>query len=330
MGFDFPWILPLLLGVYWVYKNGFHSAPIKFAPLGWKTDGKKQSAFKQRLVKYSEIGVYICLVFGFAKPYLSLPRDSIHMEGIDLTITLDLSASMQAADFQPNRLEAMKTLVKEYLRETRGNRTAIVVFSGKVFLHYPFTSNKFALQSAIDSIHFQTIDHNKAGGTNIGDAILFSNIQLDRIKIEKREQAILLITDGESTGGIDPKIAAKEALAKGIHLYIVGLASENPIPVFESDGDPYIGADGKQVITSLNDASLKEIASIGGGVYYRANQGESLKDILREIGELEKHPLEIKAVRENVSLSPLVSIIALILFFVFVFGTGIWMRRPVR
>jgi Ca-activated chloride channel family protein len=330
MNFDYPWLLFLLPGVYFVFKKGYKSSAVRFAPLGWQTNQISKKFLKESWVSKIEMFMYVLIVIALSGPNINLPRDSVNMDGIDLVITLDLSASMQAADFSPNRLEAMKVLVKEYLQESRGNRTAIVVFSGKVFLHYPFTNNKYALQTAIDSIHFQTIDHNKAGGTNIGDALLFSTAELEKVKVDKREQAILVLTDGENTGGVDPLISAKAALKSGIHLYIIGLAGEEPVPVFESDGDPFIGANGKQVITSLNDSSLKEIAKEGGGVYYRAKEGDSLKTVLHEIGELEKHPLEIKKVTEKVSLSLPIAILASITFFGFYFGTGIWLRRPLR
>ncbi len=330
MSFEYPYALLLLIGVYFVHKYGYKTDTILFAPLGWNADKKNQSSFLEKLVKKSEILAYSFLVFGLSGPSLSLPRDSIHLEGIDLTITLDLSASMQAADFRPNRLEAMKELVKEYLDDTRGNRTEIIVFSGKVYLHYPFTNNKTAMKKAIDSIHFQTIDHNKAGGTNIGDAILFSLEELKKVKVKNREQAILIITDGENSGGIDPLISAKAAIKEGVHLYIVGLAGETPIEVYESDGSPFIGADGKQVVTSLKDESLQNIANEAAGLYYRAKEGDSLKSILREISELEKHPLEVKKVTERVSLFLPISLLSIIFFFIFYLGNGIWFRRPLR
>jgi len=330
VSFDFPWALLLLPLIYWVKKNGYKSSIVPFAPIAWLHGKFPTTSFKEKMTKYSELVLYISLVLGLSGPNILMNRESIQLEGIDLAITLDLSASMQAADFLPNRLEAMKKLVIEYLDGLRGNRTGIIVFSGKVFLHYPFTNNKTALQKAVDGIHFQTIDHNKAGGTNIGDAILFSREELNRIKIDTREQAILLITDGENTGGADPILAAKSALQSGIHIYIVGIAGAEPIPVFESDGDPFIGADGKQVVTSLNDVSLKEIASTGGGVYYRAKEGESLKSILKEIAEIEKHPLEMKTVKEKISLSFGIYIITLLSFFIFIFGTSIWVRSPIR
>ncbi len=330
MNFDYPIALLLLFGLYYIIKNGYQSNTVAFAPVGWISTKYNSKPFIEKLVLSSEWLAYLCLVIGLSGPNISLSRDSISLEGIDLTITLDLSASMQAADFSPNRLEAMKILVNEYLDETRGNRTQIIVFSGKVYLHYPFTNNKIALKKAIDGIHFQSINHSKVGGTNIGDAILFSVEELKKIKVEKREQAILLITDGENTGGIDPLISAKASVKEGIHLYMVGLAGVDPIPVFQANGEPFIGADGKQVITSLNDISLQEIAKAGGGVYYRAKEGASLRSILKEIGSLEKHPLDVKKVNEKVSLTFPFALLSMFFFFVFFIGAGIWLRRPVR
>jgi Ca-activated chloride channel homolog len=332
MGFEYPWFLLLLLVYIPIRKNRLKELPIPFAPLGWShpDSGKKEEfSFTVRLVFMSEFVLFFLLVLGLSSPYIETDRESVKLEGIDLVISMDLSASMQAADFKPNRLEAMKELVSEYLQEGRGNRTALSVFSGMVFLHYPFTRDKYSLQRAIESIHFQTINHNTAGGTAIGDALLFSVDLLDSVKIEDRKQALVLITDGENTEGVDPIVAAKACLEKGIHLYIIGLAGSNPVPVFVR-GNPYLGADGNQVITSLEDASLKLIAEEGGGVYYRATQGESLRSILKEINELEKHPLELNQVREKYSFSYILSFSALILFLIYYWGGGTWVRRPIR
>ncbi|GBF50636.1 von Willebrand factor type A domain protein [Leptospira ryugenii] len=330
IGFDAPYFLLALALLYWIYKRGFSTLLLPFSPISWLGDGKVNRSWKLSCVRYSEFIFYGSLVLGLSEPYISVKRDSIKTEGIDLSITLDLSASMQAADFKPNRLEAMKTLVNEYLEDTRGNRTCVVVFSGQVYLHYPFSFNKNALQKAISSIHFQTFEHNRAGGTHIGDAILFSQEELSRLKAEGREQAIVLITDGENTGGLDPILAAKLALENGIHLYIIGMASADLIPVFEPDGDPYIGSDGKQLVTSLKDESLQAIADAAGGMYYRAKEGQSLKSILSEINALEKKPLEVSQVKEKISLNLVVTFIIFFSFCCYYLGASFWIRRPVR
>lgn len=332
MGFEYPWFLLLAFLYFPIRRNRLRTLPIPFAPLGWShpDSGKKEEfSFRVKLVFWSEFILFFVLVLGLSSPYVETERESVKLEGIDLVISLDLSASMQADDFQPNRLEAMKALVVEYLQEGRGNRTALSVFSGKVFLHYPFTRDKYSLQKAIESIHFQTIDQINAGGTAIGDALLFSLDLLEKVKIEERKQAIVLITDGENTEGIDPVTAAKACLEKGIHLYIIGLAGTEPIPVFVRD-QPFLGADGNQVVTGLEDESLIEIAKAGGGVYYRATQGDSLRNILKEINELEKHPLELNQVKERYSFSYILSFLCLILFLVYYWGGGSWVRRPIR
>lgn len=332
MGFEYPWFLLLIFLYFPIRKNRLKNLPIPFAPLGWShpDSGKREEfSWKVKLVFFSEFILFFVLILGLSSPYMETERESVKLEGIDLVISMDLSASMQAADFEPNRLEAMKVLVSEYLEEGRGNRTAISVFSGKVFLHYPFTRDKYSLQKAIESIHYQTIEHTIAGGTAIGDALLFSLDLLNQIKIEERKQAIVLITDGENTEGIDPVIAAKACLEAGIHLYIIGLAGSEPVPVFVRD-KPYMGADGQQVVTGLEDESLRKIAESGGGVYYRATQGESLRNILKEINELEKHPLELNQVKERYSFSYILSFLALLLFLIYYWGGGSWIRRPIR
>lgn len=346
MGIEYPWFLLLLFLLPWYRRTGLKDLFIQFSPVSWSKensspklkdsqpsmylveDAPKQK-FSHRLVYFSEWAVFVFLILGISSPYISTQRDSVKLEGIDLVVTMDLSASMQAEDFTPNRLEAMKIMVKEYLAEGRGNRTALSVFSGKVFLHYPFTRDKYALQSAVESLHFQTINHGSAGGTAIGDALLFSVDMLEKVKIEDRKQAIILITDGENTEGVDPILAAKSCLEKGIHLYIIGLASLHQVPVFVR-GNPYLGADGTQLVTSLEDKSLREIASEGGGVYYRATQGASLRRILSEIQEIEKHPLELNKVQEKFGLGFIFSIVAFISFCLYFLGGSLWIRRPLR
>ncbi|WCL48225.1 vWA domain-containing protein [Leptospira sp. GIMC2001] len=335
MGFESPWLIILLIGVKWFLPNDRNQNIIKYSPVGWLKNNSSgnisknhSNNLKWKIVIWMPALIYSLLVIGLARGYYTSTRESVRLDGIDLVISLDLSASMQANDFTPNRLEAMKSMVGEYLSEGRGNRTAISVFSGKVFQHYPFSQNKYVLQRAIESIHFQTINHNTAGGTAIGDAILFSISMLDKVKLENRKQALVIITDGENTEGVDPILAAKSCLEKGIHLYIVGLAGLTPVPVFYRDA-PFLGSDGQPLITSLQDESLEAIATSGGGQYYRATQGDSFRSILREINELEKHPLDVNDVYENHSISFWIGLAALLAFLIHLVGGGFWFRRPI-
>lgn len=328
MDFGMPILLLLLIPALFLLYYKDRIPGVAYSPLSWALEEKKIN-ISQSIVKISEWFFLITLILALAEPYYIRNKTDIEVNGFDMVVAIDISASMQAADFLPNRLESMKEMLIEFVNKTKGGNISLVVFSGKPFLHSPFTQEKRITIRAIDTLHFQTISHSLVGGTNIGDAILFSVLQFEHVKNLEREKVLLVLTDGENSGGIDPILSAKDALSKNIHLYIVGIAGEKPVPVFYRN-EPYIAGDGKQLITSLDDEGLKKVASAGGGIYFRAEKETGLGGILNKIYELEKKPIIVKDIKERKSLSNYLILICTISFCINFYYAGRFVRRPLR
>lgn len=328
MGFEEPLLLLLLLPVLILlyYKDNKNGIP--YSPLGWVSKNEKKD-YTFLFIKLSDYIFIISLIVALAEPFILVEKVDLDTRGFDLVIAMDISASMQAEDFKPNRLEAMKSMLGKFVDSLEGAFISIVVFSGKPFLHSPFTFDKRLTQKAIETIYFQTISHNLVGGTNIGDSIIFSTILFDELKYKEREKVLILLTDGENTGGIDPLLAAKDCLRNNIHFYIVGIAGLNPVPVFYRN-EPFIAGDGKQLITSLDDSGLKKIADAGGGLYFRAEQESGLGEILQRIQKLEKKPITIREVQVKKSLSYYFTVITILSFCINIFYVGRFVKRPLR
>ncbi|HNA08106.1 MAG TPA: VWA domain-containing protein, partial [Leptospiraceae bacterium] len=142
-------------------------------------------------------------------------------------------------------------------------------------------------------------------------------------------QAIILITDGESSYGVDPILAAKYVLEQQIKLYVIGMAGEKPIEVYV-EGRPYLTPSGKILVTSLDDKQLREIAKTANGKFYRAKNENVLAEIFSELGTLSRTPLEIKKSRLKHSYSRYFAFAGLQFFFLWMFVYGLLIRRPMR
>ena len=276
-----------------------------------------------------EFSIFIGTIIALAGPHLLSERHSILEEGIDIALVLDVSASMQAADFKPTRLSVLKKISSAFVKRSGTNRIGVYVFAQDTFTQSPLTSDHSVLLELIEGLNFGIIDHSKSGGTAIGDALLTATDVLVKNKIEKREQAIILITDGENSFGVDPALAARQVKEQNIRLYIIGLAGESPIAVMV-DGKPYLTPSGETLVTSLNDPDLKKIAEAGDGRYFRAYDENILTDIMYWLSRLEKSPLEVKKYSSVHSYRPLAAILLIPLLLSWLYVDGFLLQRPMR
>ena len=236
---------------------------------------------------------------------------------------------MQAKDFPPNRLEVLKKMSSEFIKKSSGSRIGVYIFAQDTFTQTPLTNNHSILLELIESISFEIIDHSQSGGTAIGDALLSATDGLLKVRIPKRGQAIILITDGENSFGVDPILAARYVESKQIRLYIIGLAGDDPITVYVN-GSPFITSTGESLVTSLEDSQLKEIAKAAGGKYYRAKNVETFTMIFNELQQLEKAPLEIKTLSNKIYYTSYIALLLFALFFIWLVWEGFIFRRPMR
>lgn len=268
-------------------------------------------------------------VLSFTGIHSESQQESIKEEGIDVALALDISASMQAADFPPNRLEALKKIAADFVRRGGSNRIAVYIFAKDVFTQTPLTTDHPVLLELLEGISYKMIDHSRSGGTSIGDALLLAGEGLLRNRVKKRDQVIILVTDGENNFGIDPLLAARFVRSKNIRFHVIGLGGDKPIQVF-IDGKPFITSANTPLFTQLDDTQLKKITETAGGNYYRAKNVDVLADIFTELARLERTPLEVKVLRTRKYFTSSLALAVFVVFFAWLALMGFAVRRPLR
>lgn len=213
------------------------------------------------------------------------------MEGVDIILCVDVSGSMLAEDFQPNRLEAAKDVVQEFVRRIgQDNRIGLVAFARVAFTQVPLTTDFHIVQQLVKQLDTDTITMD---GTAIGDAIGTAvNKFLDD---DVESKVIILLTDGENNAGIDPILAARVAHDRGVKIYTIGMGTLEgaPIPMYDQFGRKTYQRYGRQIVrTYIDEEMLKEIAQITRGRYFHADDATKLREIYNEIAQMETHRIE--------------------------------------
>ncbi len=278
----------------------------------------------RRLQRLALVLTAVMLVLGLAGPYRSAEVELYDEPGIDIALVLDVSLSMLATDFEPDRLTALRRIADDLLRQRSADRIALVIFAKDTFVQSPLTNDDFILRELLEAVTVDTVDQRLSGGTAIGDALLVATDQLAAAKIEGRDQSMLLLTDGESNEGIDPLLAARHVGANDIRLSIVGIGGLDPIPVFH-EGEPV----GNGLISALDEEALRDIATAAGGSYYRAADTPELEGIFDELERLQARPLETRRFEARAPLAPLAALAAFALFLLYAGATHA-VRRPLR
>ncbi|MBZ0251801.1 MAG: VWA domain-containing protein, partial [Candidatus Methylomirabilis sp.] len=233
-----------------------------------------------------------------ARPQLVHRSEEVLTKGIDIVLTLDISGSMKAEDFQPlNRLNVAKDVIAQFVRARRNDRLALVVFAGEAFTQVPLTLDYDMLVQVLDEVKMGYIPD----GTAIGMGIAESAERLR--KSDAKSKVVILLTDGENNkGAIDPKTAAEMARALGVKVYTIGVGKEGgaPIPIEGFFGTKtYLrNPDGSVYLTQLNDEALTEIAERTGATYFRATDAAGLRSIYATIDKLEKSEIKTKRFEE--------------------------------
>lgn len=274
-----------------------------------------------------ETMLMLAVLIAVASPGKEGRLQSISEEGIDVALVLDISASMMAADFKPTRLDSLKKLAADFVERSGSDRIGVVLFAGEVFTQAPLTTDRKAVRELLSGISYYMIDHSRSGGTAIGDALLMTVDMLERRRIDGRDQALVLVTDGENDRGIDPKKVIPYLKERDVNLYVVGMAGDEKAPVF-IDGQPFITVENKQLYTSLDDTSLRELTELGRGRYYRAKDEDALRSILKEIGSLNRTPLDVREIRTRRSDAWMAALAALLLFLIRQIYQIHFVRRP--
>ncbi len=226
------------------------------------------SVFKRNLKSVLFLTAAFFLIFSLLGPRWGFHWEEIRRKGVDIVVALDTSDSMLSQDVKPNRLERAKREVYDLINMVKGDRLGLVVFSGGAYIQCPLTLDRGAFLMFLDYIDTTLVPQR---GTNLAEAIKKSVAAFDNQ--ERSSKAIILISDGGNLQG-EPLEAAREAKARGIKIYTIGIgreSEETPIPL-GSGGFKY--KDGKMVTTKLEDKTLQDIALATGGIYVRSVTGD--------------------------------------------------------
>jgi Ca-activated chloride channel family protein len=224
---------------------------------------------------------FACFSIGLARPLLGAKLVERETKGAEIMICLDVSNSMLAQDYSPDRLSRAKLAISRIVDKLQGDRIGLIIFAGSSFVQLPITTDYVSAKMFLNSIDPQSVP---VQGTAIGDAI-FTAAKSFSAQSEK-SRAIIVITDGENHED-DAVDAARQVAETGIRVYTIGVGSVQGQPI-PKDGDLMKDKDGNIVVSRLDEDTLKKIASVGNGAYVRAGSEEfGLNPILDEIRKLE-------------------------------------------
>lgn len=253
---------------------------------------------KRRWKEYLLYGTWILrllvwglLIIALARPQSTSSRQNISVEGIDIIMAMDISGSMLAEDFRPNRLDAAKAVAKDFIKGRNNDRIGLVVFSGESFTQCPLTTDHGVLLNLLDEIQSGMIEDGTAIGDGLGTAV-------NRLKeSQSKSKVIILLTDGENNRGfIDPLSAAEIAKVFGLRVYTIGVGTIGmaPYPIETPFGKQY-----QQMEVRIDEPLLNKIADMTGGKYFRATNKNKLEDIYKEIDRLEKSKVDVTEFRKK-------------------------------
>ncbi len=230
-----------------------------------------------------------CLIIALARPQTRNDEQLVNGEGIDIVLCLDISGSMLAQDFTPNRMEAAKNVASEFIDNRPTDRIGLVIFSGEAFTMCPLTTDRNVLKTQLFNVQSGLLEDGTAIGSGLATGV-------DRLRNSpSKSKVIILLTDGENNGGlIDPNTAKEIAKSVGVRVYTVGMGTEGfaPVPIQTPSGVIM-----QREKVNIDEKLLTQIANETGGHYYRAKDNESLKNIYSEIDRLEKSKVEVSSIR---------------------------------
>ncbi|MCT4663930.1 MAG: VWA domain-containing protein [Flavobacteriales bacterium] len=229
-----------------------------------------------------KMSAFALLVIALARPRgVDESVETISKEGIDIVLTMDVSTSMKALDFKPNRLEASKEIAIDFVDGRKNDRIGLVIYAAESFTQCPITTDYKIVKNLIKDIDFGLLEDGTAIGMGLATAV-------SRLKDSKAEsKVIILLTDGENTAGlISPMTAAEMAAKFGIKVYTIAVGRKGEVPY--PYNHPFLGRQIQKINSKVDVKLLKNIATTTSGKFFRAKNNKKLKEIYKEIEKLEK------------------------------------------
>jgi len=301
--------IPLI--IYLFLKREKKSA-LKFSSVKLLKSYGYKNTIKHKFGKYIILTGIILLVVAMARPQLPANNTPIHQQGIDIALALDVSGSMRAIDFKPNRLEAARSTIQDFVDERQNDRISLIVFAGTAYTRVPLTLDHTVVSESLQNITFDSVNEN---GTAIGMAI---SVGLNRLKkSDSSSKIIILLTDGSNNAGsINPETASDLAKESGIKIYTIGVGSDETLI-------PYVDVFGQtsyqQSDDDLNEELLNEISEKTNGKYYRAKDSNTLSKVFKDINNLEKTEFEQDDFKQYIELAFILIVIGLVLLLIGIF-----------
>ena len=255
---------------------------------------------KSNMARFRHVGIVLrslaiaAIVVALARPQSSLSWQDSTTEGIDIMIASDISGSMLAEDFKPNRLEAGKNIAIDFIRNRPDDRIGLVIFSGESFTQCPLTIDHDVLINVFADIKNGMIEDGTAIGMGLATAV-------NRLRTSTaKSKVVILLTDGSNNSGSIPPITAAEIAKQfGVRVYTVGLGTNGyaPYPVPTPMGIQY-----QRMKVDIDEGTLSKIANITGGKYFRATNNETLRQIYTQIDKLEKAKIDVTQYRRKTEM----------------------------
>jgi Ca-activated chloride channel family protein len=261
----------------------------------------------------------LLIAVALARPQSVSKGQDVHSEGIDIVMALDISASMLAQDFRPDRARAAKEVAKDFIKARLNDRIGVVLFAKQAFTQCPLTVDHDILLELVDQVEVGLAD---ADNTAIGAALAAA---VNRLKgTESPSKVVILLTDGENNYGVPPTTAAEAAQAMGVRVYTIGVGTRGtaPYPARDMFGRTVM----QQVPVSIDENLLGQIAQSTGGKYFRATDENKLRDIFAEIDRMEKVRVEIRAYRRYAELFYPYALAALALLILGLAGSAFYLK----
>lgn len=287
MFFEYPhllWLLviPALLIVHYIYLELCGRRPhLRVSDIRyWKAGGKSVLSYLRHAPMLLRTVALSMIIIAIARPRSSSKMDKIDTEGIDIVLAMDVSTSMLARDFTPDRISAAKDIAIEFISQRPSDRIGIVVFAGESYTQCPLTTDRATLINLMKEIQTGLIED----GTAIGNGLATAVARMQGSDAKSR--VVILLTDGVNNGGeITPQTAADIAKTYGIRVYTIGVGANGtaPYPVIT----PW-GVQMQDVEVEIDEDLLKGIAETTGGRYFRATDNTKLSEIYSEINKMEK------------------------------------------
>lgn len=291
--FAHPWyllgliVIPLLIG-WWLWRYRKQEAALQHSNIAVFDGIERSLRVRMRWLPYALRCVAVgAMVVALARPQSHLSRQEMKVEGIDIVMAMDISGSMLAEDFRPNRLEAAKKVAAEFIEGRKSDRMGLVVFAGQAFTQVPLTVDHHVLLQQLGGLKSGIV----RDGTALGDGLATA---INRIKdSEAKSKVIILLTDGvNNQGSVDPLSAAEIASLYGIRLYTIGVGSlgKAPYPFRDQFGRVHY----QNIDVEIDEALMKQMSELtGDGRYFRATNKKALQEIFSQIDEMEKSKIDV-------------------------------------